>query len=92
MISVLQRRPDLRVIVSSATLDAEEFKNFFNTNRSSDATKDDAAIISIEGRMHPIDIHYLEQPCKNYLDETISTVMAIHHKVARIIWRKESLY
>lgn len=28
---------DLRVIVASATLDAEQFRNFFETNRCADA-------------------------------------------------------
>ena len=51
---VQRRRKDLRVIVSSATLDAEEFFHYFNTNESGNADEDTAAIISLEGKMYPV--------------------------------------
>lgn len=46
--SLLKSRRDLRVVVTSATIDVEEFSNFF----------DHAPIIAIEGRTYPVDIHY----------------------------------
>ena len=46
---LLARRKDLRVIISSATLDAGEFATFF----------DNAPIINVEGRTFPVEIHYL---------------------------------
>jgi ATP-dependent RNA helicase DDX35 len=82
MVRIQQQRPELRVIISSATMDAEAFVNFFNTNRTGDSDKDDAAAISLEGRMHPVDIHYLEEPCESYLDEAVRVIMAIHTKVS----------
>ncbi|KAI9593336.1 P-loop containing nucleoside triphosphate hydrolase protein [Syncephalis fuscata] len=75
---IQRQRSDLRVIISSATMDAEAFVNFFNTNQTGDANDNDAVAISLEGRMHPVDVQYLEQPCENYLDEAVRTVMAIH--------------
>eukprot|EP00002_Diphylleia_rotans_P021258 TRINITY_DN413_c0_g1_i7.p1 TRINITY_DN413_c0_g1~~TRINITY_DN413_c0_g1_i7.p1 ORF type:complete len:243 (-),score=48.42 TRINITY_DN413_c0_g1_i7:97-825(-) len=54
---IQKRRPDLRLIISSATIDAELFKNFFNTNTSGDPSKDTATILSVEGRQHPVGIH-----------------------------------
>lgn len=42
---VLPRRPDLRVIISSATLDASRFSDFF----------DHAPVIDVPGRLFPID-------------------------------------
>lgn len=48
---LLPKRPDLRVIVSSATLDAERFSDFF----------DHAPVISIPGRLYPIETIWLPE-------------------------------
>lgn len=45
---LLPRRPDLRVVVSSATLDAARFADFLGG----------APVLSIPGRLHPIEIRY----------------------------------
>ncbi|KAI4600603.1 hypothetical protein KJ359_000962 [Pestalotiopsis sp. 9143b] len=81
---ILKRRPELRVIISSATLQAEEFSAFFsdqaNINGDDEATKKDrtGSIISIEGRTFPIDVLYLDSPTEDYVEKTISTVFDIH--------------
>ncbi|CAG8613199.1 5761_t:CDS:10, partial [Paraglomus occultum] len=77
---ILKKRPELRVIISSATLDAEAFYDFFNVKSSDDTAKDNVSIISIEGRMFPVDIHYLENPCSDYVEKAIETVIDIHLK------------
>ncbi len=46
---LLTQRPDLRVLISSATLDAGAFAEFF----------DDCPIIEVEGRTFPVETHYL---------------------------------
>lgn len=78
---ILKRRPDFRIIISSATLQAEEFLEFF-TRRSETHAQDQpqvtGAIISIEGRTYPIDILYLESPAENYVEKAVSTVLKIH--------------
>ncbi|WFD31599.1 RNA helicase [Malassezia sp. CBS 17886] len=61
-------RPDLKLIISSATLDAEKFSEFF----------DDAPIFYVPGRRFPVDIHYTPQPEANYLHAAITTVFQIH--------------
>lgn len=81
---ILKRRPELRIIVSSATLQAEDFLSFF-TKAGDDAGPDDVyqstgTIISLEGRTHPIDILYLETSAEEYVDKAISTVFEIHNK------------
>lgn len=48
---VLPRRPDLRVIVSSATLDAERFSDFFGG----------APVVSIPGCLYPIETVWLPE-------------------------------
>lgn len=45
---VLDRRPDLKVIITSATIDPESFSAHF----------DDAPIISVEGRTFPVEVRY----------------------------------
>lgn len=75
---IKKKRKDLRIIVSSATLDAEMFKDFFNSNITNDKSKDTAAILSVKGRSYPGDIHYTLSPVPDYLKTTVDTVMGIH--------------
>jgi len=49
--SLRARRPDLKIIISSATLDAERFSAFF----------DNAPVIQVEGRLHPIEDVFLPE-------------------------------
>ncbi|XP_014521701.1 probable pre-mRNA-splicing factor ATP-dependent RNA helicase DEAH5 isoform X2 [Vigna radiata var. radiata] len=65
---LLKRRPELRLIVTSATLDAEKFSGyFFNCN-----------IFTIPGRTFHVDILYDTQPESDYLDASLRTVLQIH--------------
>lgn len=75
---ICKKRPDLRLIVSSATLDAGRFKKFFETNKSGDKKQDTAVILSVEGRCFPVDMMYAKQPVKNYLQACVDTVYYIH--------------
>lgn len=68
---IKKKRKDLRIIISSATLDAEMFRDFFNTNITSDRSKDTAAILSVKGRSYPVDIHYTLSPVPDYLKATV---------------------
>ena len=76
---ILKKRKDLKLIVASATLDAEAFHDFFNTNEGGDVAQDTASILTVEGRMFPVDIHYALDPLPNYLKATVETVMKVHH-------------
>ncbi|KAL3644364.1 hypothetical protein CASFOL_012296 [Castilleja foliolosa] len=65
---LIKRRPDLHLIVTSATLDAEKFSGyFFNCN-----------IFTIPGRTFPVEILYTKQPESDYLDSSLITVSQIH--------------
>ncbi|KAF9961246.1 hypothetical protein BGZ72_004387 [Mortierella alpina] len=76
---ILKKRPELRIVISSATLDAEAFAAFFSTNRNrDDKQQDNTAILSVQGRMYPVDLHYLPEPCDNYVEKAIQTVFDIH--------------
>nr|CAG8469685.1 5942_t:CDS:10 [Entrophospora candida] len=77
---IQKKRPELKLIISSATIDAKVFYDFFNTNKSNDPTKDNVSIISLEGKIFPIDIQYLSEPCSDYVEKTIQTIFDIHVK------------
>ncbi|KAK4427729.1 Pre-splicing factor ATP-dependent RNA helicase DEAH1 [Sesamum alatum] len=61
-------RPDLKLLISSATLDAEKFSDYF----------DSAPIFKIPGRRFPVEIHYTKAPEADYLDAAIVTALQIH--------------
>jgi ATP-dependent helicase HrpA len=58
---LLPRRPELKVIITSATIDVESFSAHF----------DGAPIIEVSGRSYPIDTHYLEPEGEGGVTERI---------------------
>ena len=64
----VKRRPDLKIIVTSATLDADKFSSYFN----------EAPIFTIPGRTFPVEVLYSKEPESDYLDAALVTVMEIH--------------
>lgn len=50
---VLSKRPDLKLIVTSATIDAERFAKHF-----SDADGRPAPVVEVSGRLYPVEIRY----------------------------------
>ncbi|KAI9771307.1 MAG: hypothetical protein M1840_002277 [Geoglossum simile] len=85
---IRRKRPDLRIVVSSATLQAEAFLRFFaepiGDGTTSDGGLGDSTgrIISLEGRMYPVDILYTEEPVEDYVERAVKTVFDIHTKEA----------
>lgn len=106
---IMKRRSnDLRIIISSATLQAEDFLRFFSGDveikpqpseddpmtlddliaqgssaskgNSSGANGEIGRIVSLEGRMYPVDILYTESPVEDYLEKAVQTVFDIHTK------------
>jgi pre-mRNA-splicing factor ATP-dependent RNA helicase DHX16 len=65
---IAKARPDLKLLISSATMDAQKFQKYF----------DDAPIFNIPGRRYSVDVHYTSQPEANYLAAAITTVFQIH--------------
>jgi ATP-dependent helicase HrpA len=63
---ILPRRPDLKLIITSATIDVDSFANHF----------DKAPVIEVSGRTFPIDTHYLEADSEDAdLNERIADVL-----------------
>ncbi|GFY65643.1 ATP-dependent RNA helicase DHX8 [Trichonephila inaurata madagascariensis] len=66
--NAVKRRPELKLIVTSATLDAVKFSQYFF----------EAPIFTIPGRTYPVEILYTKEPENDYLDASLITVMQIH--------------
>lgn len=65
---VLPRRPDMRLIVMSATLDATKFQKYF----------DGAPLLKVPGRTFPVEEYFTPEPEKDYLEAAVRTVLNIH--------------
>lgn len=70
---IRRRRTGLRLVICSATIDAKRFLDFFVG-----AKQDEGTIISIDGRLHPVDILYLERPARNYISAMIDALWDLH--------------
>ena len=53
---IKKKRKDLRLIITSATLNADRLREFFETNMTNVEDKNTACILSVEGRQYPVDI------------------------------------
>ena len=113
-------RPELRVVVCSATLDAGAFLEFFvgkkkkkmkkrqseddarggkrkrvsrwgrmddsksvlheeeSTGTGSSNFLNEGTIISVDGRLHPVEILYIQQPVADYVKSTVEVALQIH--------------
>ncbi|TNY22825.1 P-loop containing nucleoside triphosphate hydrolase protein [Rhodotorula diobovata] len=65
---VARRRPDLKIVVMSATLDAAKFQNYFFG----------APLLKVPGRTFAVEIFYTPEPEPDYLEAAIRTVLMIH--------------
>ena len=70
---VAKRRSDLRLIIMSATLDAQKFQRYFTINNDSSAP-----LFKVPGRTHPVEIFYTQEPEPDYVEAAIRTVLMIH--------------
>mmetsp|Transcript_30490 Transcript_30490/g.85369 ORF Transcript_30490/g.85369 Transcript_30490/m.85369 type:complete len:919 (+) Transcript_30490:88-2844(+) len=65
---VCKARPDLKLVVMSATLDYEKFQVYF----------DKCPLMKVPGRTHPVEIFYTPKPEADYLEAALRTVLQIH--------------
>ncbi|CAH8345626.1 unnamed protein product [Eruca vesicaria subsp. sativa] len=84
---IQRRRPELRLIISSATIEAKQMFNFFNTSKkrqapegSNHGPKLEPAILSVEGRGFSVKIHYVEEPVSDYIRSVVSTILLINER------------
>lgn len=62
---LMRARLDLKLVIASATLDAEKFSLYF----------DEAPVIKIPGRKFQVDIYYSKAPEPDYVDAAVITVL-----------------
>ena len=65
---VVARRRDFRLIVTSATLNAEKFSNFFGS----------VPIFNIPGRTFPVEVLHAKTPVEDYVEGAVKQALAIH--------------
>ncbi|KAF9456689.1 hypothetical protein BDZ94DRAFT_1241351 [Collybia nuda] len=65
---VLSRRRDLKLIVTSATMNADKFSSFYGN----------APTYTIPGRTFPVEIFHSKSPCEDYVDSAVKQVLQIH--------------
>ncbi|KAJ8681587.1 hypothetical protein QAD02_017379 [Eretmocerus hayati] len=74
---VVARRHDLKLIVTSATMDSSKFSSFFGN----------AATFMIPGRTFPVEVIYHKNHVEDYVDAAVKQVMSIHlqHRMGDIL-------
>ncbi|KAI0320136.1 putative PRP16-RNA-dependent ATPase [Amylostereum chailletii] len=65
---ILSRRRDLKLIVTSATMNAEKFSGFYGN----------APCFTIPGRTFPVETIHSKSPCEDYVDSAVKQVLQIH--------------
>ncbi|KAI1338558.1 P-loop containing nucleoside triphosphate hydrolase protein [Xylariaceae sp. FL0016] len=65
---ILQRRRDLKLIVTSATMNSKRFSDFFGG----------APEFIIPGRTFPVDTMFHRSPVEDYVDQAVQQVLSIH--------------
>ena len=65
---ILARRRDLKLIITSATMNAERFSQFFGG----------APQFTIPGRTFPVDVLFSKSPCEDYVDAAVKQILNIH--------------
>lgn len=65
---LLSKTEHLKIVVMSATLDAKRFQDYF----------DNAPLLKVPGRMHPVEIFYTVEPERDYLEAAVRTVKQLH--------------
>lgn len=65
---VLARRRDLKLIVTSATMNAEKFARFFG----------DVPVYTIPGRTFPVQVVFTKNPSEDYVESAVRQAFAVH--------------
>jgi pre-mRNA-splicing factor ATP-dependent RNA helicase DHX38/PRP16 len=65
---IIKRRRDLRLIVTSATMNAERFSDFFGK----------VPIYTIPGRTFPVEVLFSKNPIEDYVEGAVKQALAIH--------------
>lgn len=67
-LQIVARRQDLKLIVTSATMDATKFSAFFGN----------VPTYTIPGRTYPVDVMFSKNSCDDYVDAAVKQALQIH--------------
>jgi len=70
---LLKRRPDLKLIITSATIETETFSKAF----------DNAPVIEVSGRLYPVEVRY--EPPEEMAEEDLSMIEALAHALENVL-------
>ena len=71
--SVAKKRPDLKIIIMSATLDAPMFRAYFSLDGVTPAP-----LLHVAGRSYPVTTKYIKESPLDYVQKAIDVVLRIH--------------
>ncbi|KAG1822834.1 P-loop containing nucleoside triphosphate hydrolase protein [Suillus subaureus] len=71
--TLVQRCPDLKLIIMSATLDTLKFQKYFTVSGSTPVP-----LFKVSGRTYPVEVFYTQEPEPDYVEAAIRTVLMIH--------------
>jgi ATP-dependent helicase HrpA len=71
---LLPRRPDLKVVITSATIDAQRFADYFASPATASAPATPAPVIMVSGRMFPVEQRY--RPFEESRDYDLNNAIA----------------
>ncbi|KAK5686866.1 Pre-mRNA-splicing factor ATP-dependent RNA helicase dhx15 [Elasticomyces elasticus] len=66
-------RPDLKLVIMSATLDAASFQTYFP----------EAKLVEVGGRTFPVEVSYLQTAASDVIGEIVETVVHVHRTQAK---------
>ncbi|WP_431801561.1 ATP-dependent RNA helicase HrpA [Microbacterium sp. bgisy203] len=75
---ILPERPDLKVIITSATIDPESFARHF-----ADAEGTPAPIVEVSGRTYPVEIRYRSPVAEEGSEDDVDTLLAALRELDR---------
>ena len=65
---MIARRHDLKLIVTSATMDSDKFADFFGN----------VPVFKIPGRTFPVDMFFAKNPVEDYVDSAVKQALQVH--------------
>ena len=68
---ILKHRSDLRIVISSATINAKDFENYFSDKYST-------SILSVDGRQYDYEVVYSQQNVDDYVESAVNTAININ--------------
>lgn len=84
---IQRRRPELRLVITSATIDCERLKSFFDhqtvpiSKEHDDLPElEECYILSVEGRSYPVEIYHSTESVPDYRKAAVDACIEIHEK------------